>query len=418
MKRDIPVLSILFAVVASSAILAQDAIPDGFSAGATCTPATGTLPAFPTTSLGGLAASISNCGLEAQLNTTTTLTPTQVLSDYLLIGLTIDAQPAFSIASQVLVAKYARTWLELSSTGVPLQVWRFLVNGDFAYTPGTAALAGSQIPLSALPPYDLPVHFIGNVDFAKNMATGAWEVSYTLSHFCPVESHASFSQRPIPEASGWSNRTYHFVGPSNFVFDAYPSPSGPIVGESSRRSTGMASTGPYTTFNEAGLHRGLVVDALDGFDCVGANGSMVVSTPRYMHQNIFAASEFDANQSQPVASVPIGLATLPTGLRGLGIGKFLAAPGASYPGEEFVSVYLGVLNAPGLCPSPGSPLVHAVTGVGTAGGNPVILLETPLPLIALDALDLHDMNVLTPFGFTPGFGSLFGSERVWSFSML
>jgi hypothetical protein len=412
MKLRLPAVSIAAAVL-SGALVGQIVENDGFSSGPSCSPAVANLPAFPSMTLDGRGAVIADCGLESQFDTSASLVPVQVLPDYALITLTIDAQPAFSLMSQTLVAKYARSWMEGPTVGHPIQVWRFLVNGDLVYSPGASGGAGNPIPLSALPPYNLPVHFIGNVDYVKNVMTGIWQVSYALTHFCPVDSHAEFSQRPIPEASQWPNRTYHFVGPSNFVFDAFPSPSGAILGESSRRSTGLASPGPYTVLNEAAIAWGTLTDA--GLACVG--GSAPTSTPRYTHQNLVLANEFGTTQSQPVTNVPVGLPTIPTGLRALGIGKFVALPGADYPGEESVSVYLGVLDAPGVCPGIASPAIHAVSGVGTVGGFLVILFNQELPYDARDALDLHDMNVLTPAGFTPGFGSVFGSERVWSFAM-
>jgi hypothetical protein len=412
MKLRLSVAS-LAAAVLSSAIVAQVVQNDGFSAGPGCSPAVGNLPAFPSMTVGGLGAVIADCGLESQFSTSASLTAVQVLDDYALITLTIDAQPAFSIVNQTLAAKYARTWIEGPPVGWPIQVWRFLVNGDLVYAPGASGGAGNPIPLSALPPYQLPVHFIGNVDFVKNLGTGVWELAYTLTHFCPIESHAAFSQRPIPEASQWPNRTYHFVGPANFVFDAFPSPTGAIVGESSRRSTGLASPGPYTVLNENVINWGGISNASTG--CVGGNSP--TATPRYTHQNLAFAQEFGPGQFQPVVNVPVGLPTIPTGLRGLGIGKFLALPGGQYPGEERVSAYLGVLDAPGPCSGIASPSLHAVTGIGTEGGFLVVLFNLELPYTSFDAVDLHDMNVLTPGGFVPGFGSLFGSERVWSFAM-
>jgi hypothetical protein len=415
MKLQVPLVSIAAALLVG--VIGAQNLNDGFSSWPPCAPTTAAtnLPAFPVMTVGGLGAVIADCGVESQFNTSATLVPMQVLPDYWLITITIDAQPAFSIGNQTLVAKYARTWLEGPPIGLPIQIWRFLVNGDLVYTPGATGGPGNPIPLSALPPYSMPVHFVGHLDFVQKQGSGVWEIAYSLTHFCPIESHAAFSQRPIPEASQWPNRTYHFVGPSNFVFDAFPSPAGFIVGESSRRSTGIVSPGPYTVFNEASIQRGIVTTS--SLDCVG--GSATSSTPRYSHQFLGLASEYSATQNAPISSSPIGIPTIPTGLRGLGIGKFVAQPGAQYPGEEYVSVYLGVLDAPGVCPAPSSsPSLRAVTGVGTAGGFLTVLFGLELPYTAVSALDLHDMNVLTPAGFVPGFGSLFGSERVWSIAML
>src|SRR5262245_4954781 len=111
MKARSALVSIAFsAALLSGAVLAQ--VDDGFGGGPCCSPASGSLPAFPIMSVGGLGASIADCGLESQFPITAALAPAQVLSDYALITISIDAQPAFSIQNQVLAAKYVRTWVE------------------------------------------------------------------------------------------------------------------------------------------------------------------------------------------------------------------------------------------------------------------------------------------------------------------
>ena len=96
------------------------------------------------------------------------------------------------------------------------------------------------------------------------------------------------------------------------------------------------------------------------------------------------------------------------------------AGGGTYPGTKCVSVYLGIIEGPGVCPGPAPVLaLNAVTGIGTTGGNAVQLFDAPTPAIAsTEFLDLQQMLVLTPAGFTPGLGSLFASERVWQFNTL
>ena len=143
----------------------------------------------------------------------------------------------------------------------------------------------------------------------------------------------------------------------------------------------------------------------------------IVPPARYTHQNL-STFEFCGAVGAPIISFAgFGLAFMPTGLRALSIGNWIATTLPTYPGNKCLSVYLGVLESVGTCPVPGSAAIHAVTGVGTTGGNLVGLLDSPLTVFQpYGFLDLEDMLVLTPGGFTPGIGSIFGSEHVWSFN--
>jgi hypothetical protein len=418
MKR--PVLAIFLCLVAALGATAQCPSNDNLSGPPCCQPTATNVPVFPTMTLNGLGACVRDCGVESQFNTVTVLSPMQVLCDYWFINLTITAPPAVSIISQTLVAKYDRTWTEYPVAGAaPLQVWRFLVNGDLVYSSPTTAAGGCPVPLSALPPYNLPVHYIGNVDYAFDCATGAWQVAYTLTHFCPTESHAPFSARPIAAAAGWPKRTYHFVGPANFVFGLCPAPAGPIVADTTRTSFGLSNPAlPYTCLRETQVVQGILQNVQQ--NCVCFDPTPIGPPPRYTHQNLNATETCLGGAVAPIASVPVPLPALFTGLRALTIGAWTPVATQTYPGTKCISVYLGVLNSPGLC-TLATPVIgtHVVSGVGTTGGNPSRLFDTPLPFLApLQFLDLHNMLIFTPpFSFTPGFGALFASERVWDFNM-
>jgi hypothetical protein len=424
MKCSIPTfLAIVVAAVVLPGAFGQTVCPnnDGFSGGPCCTPASPTLPNFPTLTLNGLGACIRDCGVESQFNTIATLSPQQVLCDHWLINLTISGPPSVSIgAGNFLVAKYSRTWMEFPIPGTPpLQVWRFLVNGDLNYSLTTAAGIGCPVPLSAAPPFNLPVHYVGHLDYAFNCGTGAWQVAYSLTHWCPPESHAPFSQRPIPAAAGWAKRTYHFVGPANFMFGLCPPPDGTIVAESTRSSVGLSNPAiPYTCQRESQVFQGVLTNL--NSNCVCNDPTPVGPPPRYMHQTL-NAFEFCGGAGAPIFNFAgFGIPFMPTGLRALMLGSWVpVAGGGTYPGTKCLSVYLGVLESPGVCPplpAPGGSL-HAVTGVGTTGGNAVQLFDSPTPAIApLKFLDLQNMLVLTPFGFQIGIGSLFASEKVWNFN--
>jgi hypothetical protein len=415
-------LAIFVATLVLPAAFAQCPGNDGFSAGPCCTPASPTLPNFPTMTLNGLGACIRDCGVESQFNTVATLSPAQVLCDHWLFYLTISGPPSVTIgAGNFLVGKYDRTWLEFPLPGTPpIQVWRFLVNGDLNYGLTTTSAPGCPIPLSAFPPFSLPVHYVGNVDYAFNCATGGWQVAYTLTHWCPPESHAPFSQRPIAAAAGWLKRTYHFVGPANFVFGLCPPPDGVIVAESCRKSFGLSNPAvPYTCLNESQVFQGNLQNVMNNCSCF--DPTPVGPPPRYMHQSL-NAFEICGGAGAPINSFGgFGIPFMPTGLRALMLGSWVPiAGGGTYPGTKCISIYLGIIEGPGVCPGPGPVIaLNAVTGVGTTGGNVVQLFDSPTPTIApLEFLDLQQMLVLTPFGFTPGLGSLFASERVWQFNTL
>jgi hypothetical protein len=259
---------------------------------------------------------------------------------------------------------------------------------------------------------------VGNVDYALNCGTGAWQIAYTLTHFCPTEMHAPFSARPIPAAAGWPKRTYHFVGPANFVFGLCAPPDGPIIADSTRTSEGLTTPVPYTCLRESRVQQGVLQNAFQ--NCVCFDPTPVGPPPRYVHQTL-NVTETCAAAAAPILSFgAFGLPFMPTGLRALMIGSYVPVAGAvSYPGNECVSVYLGILESPGSC-GPATPggVIHAVTGIGTTAGFPVSLLDSPLTVIApLDFLDLENMLLVTPGGFVPGLGALFVSERVWSFNM-
>lgn len=152
-------------------------------------------------------------------------------------------------------AKYSRTWMEASSSG-PIQVWRFLVNADVNYTLNTSSVPGLPAPMSAFPPYSLPVHFNGAVDYVLQCGSSTWNVAYWLTHGCPTEMHASWSAVPIAAAGTWPNRTYHFVAPGNFNFAMVgPGPLGNVLGEAARTS-GLNSSNNYQTIGgDADLRR-------------------------------------------------------------------------------------------------------------------------------------------------------------------
>jgi hypothetical protein len=402
---------LLFASFGAPIASAQFCGPDGLD-GPCCAAVAATLPAFPTLTSPALGASLLNCGVDCLWSTTATVTSAPVACDYDLFWISFaSAAPTDpTLPPSVFFGKYARTWTEAGPTGL-LQVWRFLVNGSVSYAPpppGTPPPTACKVPFSALPPFALPVHYQGHLDYARNCATGAWSFALALTHLCPFEAHAPFSATPIALPPGVLPRTYHFVAPDNFTFGPGPSPEGTAVGDAQRSSI-LGPTG-YTCLAENPIASGTAATPYCDCPCSTAAGP-----PTYHHQTL-TATVANCGVTETIAAVPIP-GVLPTGLRVHMFGSWSGGPAApAYPGSKHVGHYMGVLSQIDLCAGVAAPLgpLHLVTGVGTTGGNPMTIAPT-LPATTV-AIDLSNMLLFPTL--TPGMGGLFVSDRVWSLQLV
>lgn len=386
--------------------------PDGMD-GNCCAPVASNVPLLPTVAIPGLGASLLNCGVDCMWNNTTTIAPVQVLCDYWLFSVTIaGATPADpSVPTSLFFGKYARTWGELTPTG-PVQVWRWLINGEIGYAPPPpfAPLTACKVPFSALPPFGLPTHFQGHVDYSRDCATGAWEAAFALTHLCPYEAHAAFSAYPIGVPPGTPARTYHFVAPANFAFGPGPSPEGTIIGDA-QRSTVLVPGVAYDCLAENPIVGGTLTTPYCDCAC-----SATGFGPATYHHQTLTATVANCGVTESIGLLPLP-GFLPTGLRVHMFGSWTAVPGAqNYPGTKHIGHYMGVLVQNDVCPNVAAPLgpLHAVTGVGTAGGHAMIL-PNPALSATTEAVDLTNM-LLFP-NLNPGIGGLFVADRVWSFNM-
>lgn len=137
-------------------------------------------------------------------------------------GLQLDGQMFFA---------YSRTWGEVAPSGAPIQVWRYLVNGDLRVvgntpfpctTPTCAAAFGSSI------------RFTGYVDYATECGTTLFQRAWMITHACDAIDHVA----GFPRAGAFHpGRSYSFVGPAaGFVPAAGFSPEvGPIAIDCLRR---------------------------------------------------------------------------------------------------------------------------------------------------------------------------------------
>jgi len=134
----------------------------------------------------------------------------------------------------VLRAYYSRTWDEFPVAGAtPVQVWRFVVNGDLL--PTALLPAGICRRPACLNNYTR-VYFSGYMDYAFDCNAGTWSVAFAISHECDSIHHRAGTSRPAPASGSHPTRSFSIVGPgSTFVAaNSGPRSDGAITGEAFR----------------------------------------------------------------------------------------------------------------------------------------------------------------------------------------
>ena len=104
---------------------------------------------------------------------------------------------------------YARTWLEGQNSGAPLQVWRYLVNGDLRIVSQNGATAcGTPGCISSATPV---MRVTGYIDYAFDCSTSTWRRAWMLHHGCDAVDHAPGYLRAGTFHPG---QAFTFVGPA------------------------------------------------------------------------------------------------------------------------------------------------------------------------------------------------------------
>jgi hypothetical protein len=406
--------------------LAQAQIPpcvlgdDGFNAGCCSVPAPN-LPPLPPSAFPAEYACVSNCALLGQQTVQVTLTtPQYILCDYAITNFTATLPGGIVISGPILM-KYARTWSEMDAvTGMPFQVWRFLTNTDASYL-ATAIVPGAvcPVPLSALPPFSLPVHFNGHIDYAcqPTPVSPTTLLRFSLSHLPPCISHAPWSTRPLP-AGAVPNASYHLVGPSPFAFALGPAIPGPVIAESVRTSNFTLTPFNYQCRGEATVLQGNLANVQQ--DCL-CGPSSITNMP-WTHQAL-GASVCCGTALTPLASLPVpGTPVAPTGLTALTLGSW---PGSAGIAVSTLTIYFGVLQYADPCNAANWP-IHVVVGVRTntlqgrlfPGSTPGAC-GAITPIFVQHFLDLQNVLPLATASPVPllGYGSLFGSDAVFNLNL-
>lgn len=407
------------ALVLPAALLAQPWCPlppldDGFELGCCQTPSPN-LPNPPQMTLSASYGVYNACTLGYTATAQVILeAPNWFFCDYAAIPIQVWL-PNLMPSGTVLLGKYVRTWTEPGSLGLPQQVWRILVNGDFPIFPSTVCQPPACIPPCTGAPYNQRAHFVGHIDYACDpFNPNGFSVALSLSHLPGCLQHAAFSTNSIPALAN-SPYSYHLVGPAPFTFTPVPAPQGPLLGDSARTSTLFFSPLTYLCHGEAAMQPGgSLTTTTTNCLCTSAGSG-------WQHQNLTGATCCfgpSAFQSLPIPGTPLA----PTGFAAFGIGQWNAA--GSFPGTRELVLYVGVVQDNLTC-SPVLNPFHVVTGVGTTtpfASQTFPQVPTPgcpaMVSFSRSFIDLQNMLPLSWFPNTfPGIGSLFVSDYVLSLNI-
>lgn len=369
-------------LVLSSGASAQNCITgdDGLFTGDCCDFVSPNLPSFPAWDSEAMWVSIRGCDPELRAKAKFEISePDFVTCD------TARYRSAFSVdfgGNQVtewegrLVAKYARTFGHVTSTNRSLQVWRFIINGDFRLAPTAFLPNPAQVPPS-IQLFDR-VHFVGHIDYACD-GQGGYDIAVSLQHLPGCIAHGGLSDRPATGAVSHPDRNYYLIAPQAFDVGAAQGtePQGTMGGDDMRFTT----TPFQRCFSEQRIRQTSLESIDRGCPCLGPIGSM----PWYTQETRFAAS--CGNQTTVFNPVAIG-PVVPAGLNLQVVGQWALPPG-QYPENLTLIHYQAVVEpaSPVAC-NPALQTEHFLYGVGTKG-NRNFTLHQPASFQGFDnAIDL------------------------------
>jgi hypothetical protein len=335
------------------------------------------------------------------------------LCDYAVFNVQINA--GLFTAQGILLGKYARTWRDVAPNGTPLQIWRFLLNGDLFLNLAPGASGSGLIPPVSDAPYFQPVHFVGFIDYACDFNQSP-DIAFSLSHWPGCIQHSSFSTNSIPAlASG--RDSFHIVGPAPFIFAGSNGiePQGPIAGDSSRHSDLTWVPFSYQCFGEAPADLGSLTTNFD--NCLLPPNAGPPDPYKHQTLSTIACCGVPFN----ISTVPLPGTPVPTGLVAFPLGSYA---GLVFPFTRSLTIYMGALLTINPCSIP--PFVfRLVTGVATTGSIGSIFPPnlpppcfTPAGGIFPTFLDLQSMLPISYFPtVATGLGSFFASDWVVSLTL-
>ncbi|MCC7012107.1 MAG: hypothetical protein IT454_06080 [Planctomycetes bacterium] len=260
---------------------------------------------------------------------------------------------------------YSRTWTEAGTAGAPIQVWRYLVNGDMRPVTNNPMPCG---PIPCAAPNGNLVRFTGYVDYAADCGTTLTERAWMLTHACDSIDHAP----GFPRAGVYHpNRYYTFVGPATgFAVAAGSSPEvGPIAQDCMRKWDALALPA------RCGAEEPLVGGTLNPVGAV----CMCGSGPSNWHEaNLFVGGIYGSivqpfPGSDPFRSFQIGMWTNP----------------AVFPGVEELRYNC---NEGQWIDCFGVGRNEYYFGVTTHGGFPAFVLDATNPPVPLGTMFIDQSN--------------------------
>jgi hypothetical protein len=428
MRHSIILIAVIAFSLSTSSVFGQPGLcqfgDDGFNLGC-CTTPQPNLPTFPTINSTARYGCIRDCSLEAQFGYNVSIAFQWALCDYAV--LTITATPTSAgapVITTTQLAKYSRTFMEMSATGIATQVWRFMLNGYASYAPTSAALVPCPVPPTVTA--GVPVHMIGSIDYICNpfgTTLSPYRIRMNLNHMTGCFSHAPFSTFPLAGAAAHIDRSYHLVAPGNFVFTGVPAASGAILAEAVRPSIFSWTPFNYTCRTEERVFGG-GLNTVNQY-CYECPLSTNLLQPIYADQGLQGVAGCNG-LSTAFSTVPVpGL--LPAGMVTLGLGFWM--PTAADPSHVDLLVHIGILNYTDVCTGNGP--IHIVTGTTTRSPtNPVVNFvpagapgagvpySTAMDLVNVKILPISPPFTLPTTSAYPGWGSLFVSDLVFNLNLM
>ncbi|MBL8695355.1 MAG: hypothetical protein JNJ88_14775 [Planctomycetes bacterium] len=401
--------ALLATATAAAPALAQCNPNDGLSLpGACCVSVVPVLPAFPPINLQGQGNCITNCAPGAPWNVNIQISPPgQVFCDIFVMNISIAGPTP---VNGLLIAKYARTWIEPGTTGVTRQVWRFLVSGDLNYTVPATGTSPCPFPKSAFAGNS--VHFTGSIDYALDCGTVNFRSAVQLTHLCAQYEHASWSPKPFGTPIN-PDTVYAFVGPLPFVWGGGAPPAGALIADSERSTRYNLTVSPlqWDCLNEEQVVNGNLATVAPYCPC--SSGPM--GPAMWWQQNLtFSYACGPAiNGTYTGISVP---PLEPTGLSANPLGNWALGP-AAFPNTRRLWVEFGFAVSPDNCTN--NLPFHVVTGVMTQG--PAGTVIDPFGIAQTSTIFLDLQNTLVLVGGPPfvaiGFGGASLASQTWALNL-
>jgi hypothetical protein len=375
-------LALIAAFGPSAAATAQCPAPDKLDGGPCCAPTAESIPPLKKFTQSALDICWRDCGTSFVGPCRARWTPLHVLPStgpdcgYKLQRLELFDPLGTLKWSGNMRLLYSRTWLEIDPSGVSLQVWRYLVNGDLR---PTAAVGPAPCPLPpCAPAFGNRVRFTGYIDYALDctVAGAVPQTAWMLSHVCDIVDHAP----GFPRAGVFHpDHSYTFVGPAagfvpSPVVAIEGTPGSPFSDVRRLRHPLPGTTGPIRCeYEERASHT-----LLGSTFCLCSVGPIL--SMQWFTGPLTVAGTCGSSIGLPGFPVP--------GFVSMGIGSW-TLPGV-YPGVEDLRWNVGAYAD--VDPCTGVTRNAIFYGVTTLGGNGAVSilsggLGPPLPLIFIDQAD-------------------------------